>query len=92
MLAGSDALTTSQRSGRRGVYLVILITAVAVFVADHVTKWLVTERIPLEEAIDAVGHRASEDESEHHLAVPRCAEAVTREEDVHHDDDRDDEI
>ena len=47
MLAGSDALTTSQHSGRRRVYLVILITAVAVFVADHVTKWLVTERIPL---------------------------------------------
>ena len=47
MLAGSDALTTSQRSARRRVYVVILITAVAVFVADHVTKWLVTERIPL---------------------------------------------
>jgi signal peptidase II len=47
VLAGSDALTTSQHSGRRRVYLVILITAVAVFVADHVTKWLVTERIPL---------------------------------------------
>jgi len=45
MLGGSDALSASVRSARRRGYIVLLGTALLVFIADHLTKWLVTQHL-----------------------------------------------
>jgi signal peptidase II len=47
VLAGSGALSTSAQPGRRHIYAVIVITAIAVLALDHLTKWLVDTNLPL---------------------------------------------
>lgn len=47
MLGGSDALSPPPQRTRLRFYLVIVITAVVVVALDHLTKWLVTQNLPL---------------------------------------------
>ena len=50
------ATTPASRQPRRAVQLTVLVvTAVAVFALDHLTKWLVTQNIPLGEQVTVVG-------------------------------------
>ncbi|HVC41666.1 MAG TPA: signal peptidase II [Candidatus Saccharimonadales bacterium] len=45
MLAGSSAVAARQRASRRRIYAVMIGTAVAVALIDHVTKWLVASHL-----------------------------------------------
>lgn len=45
MLAGSTAVAGGQRVSRRRIYVVMLGTAAAVAIVDHVTKWLVATHL-----------------------------------------------
>ena len=45
VLAGSTAVASDMRSSRRRIYVVMLGTAAAVALVDHVTKWLVASHI-----------------------------------------------
>jgi signal peptidase II len=45
VLARSTAVATEQRSSRRRIYVVLLGTAAAVAIVDHITKWLVASHL-----------------------------------------------
>lgn len=45
MLAGSTAVAAGQRASRRRIYTVMLGTAAAVALVDHVTKWVVASHL-----------------------------------------------
>jgi signal peptidase II len=45
VLARSTAVATEQRSSRRRIYVVLLGTAAAVEIVDHITKWLVASHL-----------------------------------------------
>jgi len=47
-VGGSAPLSAMARAGRGRAYTVILLTAVAVFALDHLTKWLVVRGLPLQ--------------------------------------------
>jgi signal peptidase II len=51
MLAGSRAVAVAGGVTRRRIYAVMVGTAAAVAALDHLTKWLVSSRIPLDERI-----------------------------------------
>jgi signal peptidase II len=47
VLAGSTAVAARLRSSRRRIYAVMLGTAAAVILVDHVTKWIVASHVAL---------------------------------------------
>jgi signal peptidase II len=51
VLAGSTAVAAGQRASRRQIYVVMLGTAAAVALVDHVTKWLVATNLPIDTRI-----------------------------------------
>ncbi|HEV3274957.1 MAG TPA: signal peptidase II [Candidatus Dormibacteraeota bacterium] len=48
MLAGRTAVAAGRRASRRRIYTVVLGTAAAVALVDHITKWVVASNIPLD--------------------------------------------
>jgi signal peptidase II len=53
VLAGSDALKSKSPQTRVRVYLILVGTAVLIFVLDHLTKQLVAQRVVLGTRVDA---------------------------------------
>ena len=51
MLAGSTAVATRPRVSRRRIYVVMLGTAAAVAIVDHITKWLVATHLDIGQQI-----------------------------------------
>jgi signal peptidase II len=51
MLAGRTEVAAGQRASRRRIYVVMLGTAAAVAIVDHVTKWLVATNLPIDTGI-----------------------------------------